>query len=92
MRRLSALADKTAVLSELNVTVRGSVLCPGINSCDETVASGLRSPTFNVQVSMLLFFNRATIYEKHKLNYDNYNYYYYYYYIRLTAFFPGQPG
>jgi len=91
MRRLSALADKTAVLSELNVTVRGSVLCPGINSCDETAASGLRSPTFNVQVSMLLFFNSATIYAKNKLSYD-YNNNNNYYYICLTAFFPGQAG
>jgi len=41
-RRLSELADKMAVLSELNATVRGSVLCPGISSCDASTASGFR--------------------------------------------------
>jgi len=64
-RRLSELADKIAVLSELNETVLGSVLWPGINSWDVSAASGLRSLKFNVHVSMLLFFSNATTYTEH---------------------------
>ena len=59
--RLSALADKIAVLSELNDTVLGSARCPGMTSCDESVSSGLRSPRSSVHVSILLFFRSATI-------------------------------